>query len=131
MRRFYNKKVASRRAPSDARLVESTYGIPAESIAALCGVDLATARRWKRGVSRVPVAARKLLARDLGCFDPAWEGWTLIEGRITSPEGWSYAPGEVLALVLLRQQVAALQARLQRGDASEARPDTTARVRVA
>lgn len=92
------------------------YGIPAAEIARLCGVDVATARRWKRGKSRIPKCARTLLVGDLSALDPAWRGWTLKAGKITSPEGWQYSPGEVLSLALLRQQIAHLEAERRRAD---------------
>jgi len=86
--------------------VPETYGIPADQIAALCGVDIATARRWKSGRSRIPVAAKKLLAGDLGAFGKEWKGWKIVKGEIVSPEGWSYPPGEILAIPFLRAQLA-------------------------
>lgn len=58
------------------------YGTTAEEIARRCRVDVATARRWKRGATRMPKTSAMILAGDLGCFDPAWCGWTLRAGKL-------------------------------------------------
>ena len=50
---------------------DACYSIPAEEIARRCRVDVATARRWKRGARRAPATSLMILAEDLGCFDPA------------------------------------------------------------
>jgi hypothetical protein len=39
------------------------YGIPADVIARLCRVDVATARRWKGGVTRIPETAKMMTHR--------------------------------------------------------------------
>jgi len=96
-------------------------GIPASEIARLCQVDLATARRWKRGASCPPKTALLILEADLGCFDPAWRGWVLRCGNLVSPEGWAITVSDVLSAPLLRAQVAAYQVenRALRGLAEE------------
>jgi Phage protein len=81
------------------------YGIPAAEISRICGVDVATARRWKRGATCPPATALMILAADLSCFDPAWEGWVIRRGMLISPEGWTAAPGEIRSLPLLRMQL--------------------------
>jgi hypothetical protein len=48
-----------------------------------------------------------LIARDLGCFDAEWRGWRVRKGVLYSPEGWEITVGDVLALPLMRQQLAA------------------------
>lgn len=57
-----------------------------------------------------------LICGDLKAFDPEWRGWTARGGKLISPEGWEITVGDVLALPLMRQQLAAYQAeiRLQR-----------------
>ena len=87
------------------------YGIPVEEIAWLCKVDVRTARRWKSGESRMPETARMILAGDLGCFDPAWRGWMLRDGKLISPEGWEATAGDVLSIPLMRAQINAYQAK--------------------
>lgn len=52
-----------------------------------------------------------IVAGDLGCFDPAWSGWTLRAGKLVSPEGWELTAGDALSLPLLRAQLAAYQAK--------------------
>jgi transcriptional regulator with XRE-family HTH domain len=88
---------------------EACYGIPAEEIARRCDVDIATARRWKRGASRPPQTALMILGEDLGCFDPAWKGWRIRDGQLISSEGWAVSPGDVLALPLMRAQIISYQ----------------------
>lgn len=81
-----------------------------KDIADLCGVDLSTARRWKRGAICLPESARKLLEGDLGCMAPEWRGWIIRGGELLSPEGWSITVNDVLASPLLRTQLAVYQA---------------------
>lgn len=85
------------------------YGFPVKHIAATCGVDLTTARRWKRGAQRPPPWAFPLLTGDLGFFDPVWKGWRLIRGDLVSPENWIITLGDVLAQRLVAAQISAYQ----------------------
>jgi hypothetical protein len=78
-------------------------------IADTCGVDLTTARRWKRRAQRPPPWAFPLLMGDLGFFDPAWKGWRLVRGELVSPENWRITLGDVLAQRLVAAQIAAYQ----------------------
>lgn len=78
------------------------FGFPANEIARICHVDLATARRWKRGATCPPKTALMLLCGDLGCLDPAWSGWVLRKGQLISPEGWIATPGHVRSLQMLQ-----------------------------
>lgn len=55
-----------------------------------------------------------LIQRDLVCFDPAWSGWHLRDGFLISPEGWQVGTGEVLAIRILRQQLAVYEVELKR-----------------
>ena len=103
--------------------MSEAYGIPASEIAMLCGVDIATARRWKRGTSRIPMAARKLLAGDLSAFGKEWKGWTIRNGKLISPEGWDYSPGDVLSLTFVRTQVAHLERLRRDHERLEEQPD--------
>lgn len=98
------------------------YGIPAETIAALCKVHLRTATRWKSGERRMPETARMILAGDLGVFDPAWRGWVLRDGKLRSPEGWEVSLGDVLSVPLMRAQISAYQAKERQIQAMEEQP---------
>jgi hypothetical protein len=89
------------------------YGIPVETIALLCKVDVRTARRWKNGERRMPKTARMILAGDLGAFDPAWRGWRAHGGKLISEEGWEITVRDMLASPLMRQQLAAYKGELE------------------
>src|SRR5882724_4269198 len=95
---------------------ELLYGIAAEQICIWTGVDLTTARRWKRS-GRIPEPARRLLALmisgDLGVLSGCWRGWSLLRDVLTGPDGITAAPAEVLALPFIRAQVGAYQARIR------------------
>jgi hypothetical protein len=68
-----------------------------------------------------------ILLEDLGCFDTAWKGWRIRDGQLISPEGWAATPGEILALPLMRAQIASYQRdqRIAKAvvDALEAQPE--------
>jgi len=51
-----------------------------------------------------------VLSRDLGIFAVEWAGWTIRDGSLYSPEGWSVTRNDALAVPLLRQQVNHYQA---------------------
>lgn len=52
-----------------------------------------------------------ILEGNLGCFHNEWKGWHIsCEGELVSPEGWRISVGMVLALPLMRQQIALYQA---------------------
>jgi hypothetical protein len=76
-------------------------------------VDLTTARRWKRGARCPPKMALLLIRGDLLAFDPQWRGWRARTGKLISPEGWEITVGDVLALPLMRQQLAVYKAELR------------------
>lgn len=83
------------------------YGIPVNEIARICHVDLATARRWKRGATCPPKTALMLIVGDLGCLHPDWAGWTMKRGLLVSPEGWEATPGHVRGLQMINATLAA------------------------
>lgn len=89
------------------------YGISIKEIARICQVDLTTARRWKRGARCPPKSALLLIRADLVAFDPEWRGWQARDGKLISPEGWEITVSDVLALPLMRQQLAAYQTELK------------------
>jgi hypothetical protein len=98
------------------------YGIPTETIALLCKVNIRTARRWKSGERRMPQTARMILAGDLGAFDSAWRGWAFRDGKLISPEGWEASPGDVMSISLMRAQISAYQAKERQFQAIEEQP---------
>lgn len=81
------------------------YGISASYIARICHVDLATARRWKRGATCPPHTALVVIFGDLGGFGPQWKGWRLKGGYLVSPEGWEATPGDVMMIQLSQLQL--------------------------
>lgn len=76
------------------------------------GVDPRTVRRWKReGLPPGPArAALEMLDGGLGWFHPAWTGWWVDPqgGALFAPNGERFSPGDVAALRLDRQRIAAL-----------------------
>lgn len=89
------------------------WGVGARMLAERTGVSLATARRWKRA-KRIPAAIARFIQvaifGELGPISRAWSGWRMVKDELVSPEGWTFKPGELLALPLLRMQLAAYQA---------------------
>ena len=88
---------------------EVLYGLPIKEIQRICGVDITTARRWKRGAQRPPDWALCLIRGDLSFFDPKWKGWRIIRGDLVSPENWIITKGDVLAQRLVAAQISAYQ----------------------
>lgn len=73
-------------------------------------VHRTTVKRWLKGQVKIPgakhLAIRELLGHLPGT-DGKWEGWRFWQGKLNSPGGDQYGPGDVLSLVLLRQQLSA------------------------
>ena len=63
-----------------------------------------------------------ILAADLGCFDPAFRGWSIRNGRLISPEGWEATSGDILIIPLMRAQISAYQAKERQIQAIEEQP---------
>lgn len=106
---------------SDAEIIAS---MRTEELAELAGVDPATARRWK-SLGRLPEPVRRLIEiTALGKLDVlGWPGWRILRGELVSQENWTCTPGDVLAIPLLRAQLAALQSAERRFNAMEAQPE--------
>lgn len=86
-------------APRMVRIADDVlYGIRAEALAELAGVEVKTAARWKRGAA-LPEPTRRLLRLrvrgELGLLSEAWQGWQLLRDQLVSPEGATYSPGAV------------------------------------
>lgn len=84
----------------------------AQELRELTGASLATARRWKR-TNRAPIVVVRYLALlSLGAVSTAaaWAGWTVRrDGKLHSPEGAAFTPGEIRALPLRLQQISAME----------------------
>ncbi len=93
-----------------AGIPEELFRFPVKDIARICGVSERNVRRWLDGTRGPPCAAilllRALMCRDLGFFNPAWEGWVINDrGELCSPENWISTPGDVRALQLKEAQI--------------------------
>lgn len=93
-----------------AKIPEELFLLPFKEIARICQVSEKTVSRWRDGTTCPPKTALMIIARDLGCFSPAWRHWTIRGEELISPEGWCITMGDVLASPLLRQQLAIYQA---------------------
>jgi transcriptional regulator with XRE-family HTH domain len=93
------------------------YGRPAEWLARVAGVDLSTARRWKRA-GQVPPRYRLLLelaaGADLGAINPAWRGWRFDADELVNPEGERIRVNQVRATRMQAQLAAELERQLKR-----------------
>jgi hypothetical protein len=97
--------------PTKNAAMKEILSHPVHTIAALCGVDVSTVHRWKARQSIPAPAYRLLRIALLGDITAlGWHGWRILQGELVSTECWTFSPGEVLALMLLRQRVAHLEA---------------------
>jgi hypothetical protein len=93
----------------DLRLLSDAIG----ERAVLRGLNVhrTTVRRWLSGSVNIPgsrhLAVRALLG-DLPGTNGAWTGWRFHAGLLHSPANDVYTPGDVLAVRLQQQRVAAL-----------------------
>ena len=71
-------------------------GLSIEETAKVLHVTTRTVRYWISGRVGIPYAAYRLV-RILGRWelpDPAWAGWIMHSGRLWSPEGHGFLPGD-------------------------------------
>jgi hypothetical protein len=79
-------------------------------------VHRTTIRRWLKGEVQIPGRqhlAIRLLLGDLPGTCGKWTGWRFHDGVFVSPGGDTYRPGDVLSLVILRQQLTAQRRELE------------------
>jgi hypothetical protein len=79
-------------------------------------VHRTTIRRWLNGQVHIPGHQHqviKMLLGDLPGTCGQWTGWRFHEGLLLSPGGDTYRPGDVLSLVILRQQLTAQRRELE------------------
>jgi len=89
-----------------------TYGIPAAALAELCGVSIATARRWKAGISRVPRLTAAALELGLVHFVRNWPDWKFDGEHLVGPDGWKISRNDALTVPLMHGQISALRQRI-------------------
>jgi hypothetical protein len=80
-------------------------------------VHRTTIRRWLAGQVQIPGHQHqviRMLLGDLPGTAGKWTGWRFHDGELLSPAGERFAPGDVLALILLRQQLTAQRRELER-----------------
>ncbi|MGI9152731.1 MAG: DUF3653 domain-containing protein [Rubrivivax sp.] len=80
-------------------------------------VHRTTVRRWVKGEIHIPGHQHqviKMLLGDLPGTGGHWTGWRFHDGLLLSPGGDAYRPGDVLSLILLRQQLSAQARELER-----------------
>jgi hypothetical protein len=75
-----------------------------------------TLYRWLTGRTPIPgrqhLAIRMLLG-DLPGTDGQWHGWRFVRGELVSPAGEAFRAGDILSLILLRQQLTAQRQELE------------------
>lgn len=75
-------------------------------------VHRTTVARWLAGRVKVPGHQHhvvRMLLGDLPGTAGKWSGWRFHDGELLAPGGDRFRPGDVLSLILLRQQLSAQQ----------------------
>jgi Phage protein len=92
-------------------------GLSIEQTAKALHVTTRTVRYWISGRVGIPYAAYRLV-RILGRYelpDPAWAGWIMHSGRLWSPEGHGFVPGDSSWWGLLVAQARLWREQYERG----------------
>ena len=84
---FLERRLPSIKAVRIVGARAATHKLDAETIARICQVPLAQAKRWQSGDERIPYAASALLYGDLGAFSQSWLHWHVDRDALKSPEG--------------------------------------------
>lgn len=77
-----------------------------EDVAELVGVSLRTVGHWETGATRPSYAAYRLLRVILrgDTLQPGWEAYRFVRGKLVTPEGRAFGPGDLAWLSLLVQR---------------------------
>lgn len=76
-----------------------------------------TLYRWRTGRCKIPGHQRQALRMLLGELPGTagcWNGWRFQAGHLIAPGGEAFTAGQVLSLILLRQQLSAQERELRR-----------------
>ena len=90
-------------------MLEDIFWPSASYLAEWLGVHISTARRYVRE-QNAPQPIVMLVSRDLGIWDADWRGWTIVEGKLRSPEGITMTAAEALSHPFMLLQIGTLQA---------------------
>lgn len=93
-------------------------GLTREGAAELVGVSVRTVGHWETGRARPNFAAFKLLRvyRHGDLIDPAWAGYSIVRGRLVTPENHTFEPHELSWLSLLVRRARAFSDLLRERD---------------
>ncbi len=113
----------SRRVDADQfRTARRFSGLSREDAAELVGVSLRTIGHWETGRARPSFAAFKLLRvyRHGDLIDPKWAGYSIIRGKLVTPENHTFEPHDLSWLSLLVRRARAFGDLLRERDAGAA-----------
>lgn len=77
-----------------------------EQAAEMCGVHRTTYTRMESGSSRVNIACFRLLLVLAGWLPGDFEGWSIGQDKLWSPEDVSFTPGEIRSIPYLYSIIA-------------------------
>ncbi|MEW8131490.1 MAG: helix-turn-helix domain-containing protein [Candidatus Thiodiazotropha endolucinida] len=91
------------RKPTKEMLIDARENarLTLETAAELCGCHRTTYTRMESGSSKVNVACFRLLMMAAGWLPAPFEGWSIGQGKLWSPEDVSFEPGEIKAIPYL------------------------------
>lgn len=78
----------------------------------LCGIHRTSYERQEKGDSRVNVTVYRLILSRAGWLPAPFEGWSIGQGKLWTPEGVALDPGEIKALPYYYAMIAELKRRL-------------------
>lgn len=98
-------------------------GLTREEAADFVGVSLRTIGHWETGKARPQFAAYKLLRvyRHGDLIDPRWSGYSIVRGKLVTPENHEFAPADLSWLSLLVRRSKAMSDLLRERDQLRAR----------
>jgi hypothetical protein len=107
------------KSPKPADILHQRFGISnlsKQQAAALCGVSRRTWASWEAGERRMPSATWCwFVTLTTGIpLEREWHGWRFFKGQLYSPENVGFRPGEIRAIPLLQQSLAAYRAHERR-----------------
>lgn len=79
-------------------------------------VHRTTVRRWLKGEVQIPGHQHQVIRMLLGDLPGTcgkWTGWHFHDGQLVAPGGDSFRSGDVLSLIILRQQLTAQRRELE------------------
>lgn len=84
--------------PTELKDARKHARLSLQEAADLCGMHRTTFARQETGESKVSLAAYRLILMHSGWLPDPFDGWSIGQGKLWTPEDVSFSPGQIRAI---------------------------------